>query len=528
MVFEDVGTALPKVSLRVVDVRKTCTTILVTKGASADGSTFVTHSNDSLLSDPSFVYVPARDYPSGAKRKVYPSALAIEEIPALNCFYTPRLVDADRAPGYDFKDRKPTTALDEIEQVEHTYAYIDSDYGVMNEHGLMLGECTNHSGRLEKLSAVESEGIFYASELGRVALERCRTAREAVELMGALIDEHGLWGTGETLLVADRDEGWVFECMPTPTGEGGLWIAQRVPDGEVFVAANQFRIRSINADNPNQIFNPALPDQLKALGWTGYDGVGNLDWLRSIAGSEEIHPYYSMRRVWRVMNLIAPSKKLPTKVNDWSTYEYPFSIRPDLPLTLRDVMNVHRDYYKGTNFDRSIGDGAGLFGSPYRYDDLKRERAITDREISYIWLLQANEKLPRPLAWLSMNAALDSVYVPLTVSKLPPAYEQVDNNRFDGSKMWWVSTQVSMLTRGYFDNLIGDVRAEAARLETRSIKLIKKSVEQSEEEFSATLIKNAALVQDDWRRLYETLLERCNRSGGLKSADGAAEDVEHY
>ena len=130
----------------------------------------------------------------------------------------------------------------------------------------MFGECTNNSLWLENRPVKASEGLFYSSELARVALERCRTAREAVDLMGKLVDTYGLYGTGETLLVADQNEGWVFEMQPIPTGIGDLWIAQRVPDGEIFVAANQFRIRDISAQNPDQVFNPALPDKLKALG----------------------------------------------------------------------------------------------------------------------------------------------------------------------------------------------------------------------------------------------------------------------
>ena len=100
--------------------------------------------------------------------------------------------------------------------------------------------------------------------------------------MGGLIDKYGLWGTGETLLVADREEGWVLEMQPTPTGKGGFWIAQRVPDGEFFVAANQFRIHAIKPGNPDQIFNPQLPDMLKKAGWAAYDKKGNLDWVRSM------------------------------------------------------------------------------------------------------------------------------------------------------------------------------------------------------------------------------------------------------
>ena len=104
---------------------------------------------------------------------------------------------------------------------------MDADYGVANEHGLMFGECTDMSAHLPEVPYKKGGGIFYSAELSRVALERCKTAREAIRLMGSLIDEYGLWGTAETLAVADKEEAWVFEMQMSPTGKGGLW--QRRP-----------------------------------------------------------------------------------------------------------------------------------------------------------------------------------------------------------------------------------------------------------------------------------------------------------
>ena len=113
----------------------------------------------------------------------------------------------------------------------------------MNEHGLMFGECTNgaHISNPPKVG----KRLFYSAELSRVALERCKTAREAVELIGNLIDTYGYYGTGETLPVGDGKEAWIIEMAPSPTGEGGLWVAQRIPDGEYWVSANKFTIREL-------------------------------------------------------------------------------------------------------------------------------------------------------------------------------------------------------------------------------------------------------------------------------------------
>ncbi|MDY6291290.1 MAG: C69 family dipeptidase [Succiniclasticum sp.] len=483
-----------------------CTTTIVTKGASADGSAYVTHSNDSFSSDPSIVYVPAKDHPAGSVRKVYPSAIAWDDLPEYNCTSNPRLVAPERAPGYDYPGLKQTKPLGEIPQAAHTYAYIDSDYGVMNEKGLMLGECTNNSLHLEYLEPKPGRGIFYASELGRVALERCSTAREAVRLMGSLIDTYGLWGTGETLLVADKEEGWVLEMQPTPSGKGGFWVAQRVPDGEFFVAANQFRIRSIKKDSPDQIFNPRLPEMLKEVGWAAYDKQGNIDWVRTMQAAEDFHPYFALRRVWRAMSLVAPSAKLPSKVRGWDTEKYPFSIRPDHPLTLAEIMDLHRDAYENTAFDRTKGENAGMFASPYRYGSKKWERSITTRNIAYTWITQFNDKLPAPIFWLSVNAPAESVYVPLAVAPLPEAYEKANREKFDLAKAWWITGQVTMLTRGYYSAFSPEVRAAAHKEEQRAAELVKASSSQSAETFAQTLRDNAQRTLTTWHNLYGNLL----------------------
>ena len=496
-----------------------CTTAIVTKGASADGSAYVTHSNDVFSSDPNIVYIPAKDHPAGTMRKVYPSAVAWDELPEYECFSNPRLVAPERGEAYDYPGKKRTKPLGEIPEAAHTYAYIDSDYGVMNEHGLMLGECTNSSAHLEYLEPKDGHGIFYASELGRVALERCRTAQEAIRLMGDLIDKYGLWGTGETLLVADKDEGWVLEMQPTPTGKGGFWIAQRVPDGEFFVAANQFRIHAIKPDSPDQIFNPKLPDMLKEVGWAAYDKEGNLDWVRSMQAVEDYHPYFALRRVWRALSLVAPSANLPAKVKNWDTEAYPFSVRPDHPLTLAEIMDLHRDAYEGTEFDRRNGENAGPFALPYRYGPTKWERSITSAAIAYTWITQVKDDLPCPMFWLAMNAPKESVYIPFAVAPMPEAYEKTDRTKYDLTKAWWVSSQVTALTRGYYSAISPAVLNAAHDGERRSMELIAKSSGLSAEAFAQMLHDNAERSLSDWRELYGKLLAEHDGGSGLDYAD---------
>ena len=155
-----------------------CTVMVVTKGASADGNMIVSHSNDGRGAEMNLSFVPAKDHPKGSKRPVYATAVALDEMPDYNAFLQPNLVAPERSPDYDFPGRPHTKPLGYIPEVEHTYAYMDANYGIINEHGLMFGECTDMSVHLPEVPFKEGGGIFYATELSRVALERCRTARE--------------------------------------------------------------------------------------------------------------------------------------------------------------------------------------------------------------------------------------------------------------------------------------------------------------------------------------------------------------
>ena len=474
---------LAALSLVNVDA-EACTIMLVTKGASADGNVFVSHCDDGFDNDPNTVFVPAKNHKKGSLRPVYTGA------------------DTTKAIGH-------------IPEVEHTYAYIDADYPAVNEHGLMLAECTDLCARLPEIPYKEGGGIFYASELGRVAMERCKTAREAINLMGKLVDEYGIYGRSKTMFVADKDEGWLFEMQPTPDGKGGLWIAEKIPDGHFSIAANQLRIHAIRENDPNQIFNPRLPQMLKELGWAAYDAAGNLDWVKSLRAEELEHPYYSMRRVWRGLSTVAPSLNLSPTVEGWDSDYYPLSVKPDKKLAITDIMSLYRDYYQGTEFDMTTKNTAGVNGSPYDYTE-KGERAILTADTRYLYIAQVNDKLPAPVFWLATNTALENPFVPFTVAKMPAAYNFALKDKYDDSKMFWASGQVTALSRGYWNSL-GDTVSDAVnQSEKNSLKLVESSAGLPKNKFAATLNQNAVKVFDDWKQLYTRLLLKYEGGAGVK------------
>ena len=448
-----------------------CTTMIITKGATADGSMVVTHSDDDELSDQRVIYVPAADHDPGSPRHIMK-----EDYPY------PRMVTEHRGPGYNTPGWPRSEPIGSIPQVPHTYAYFDGNYGIMNEHDLMIGECTNGANYEPDYVTVEQAEagdehmrLMYSSELSRIALERCKTARAAVELMGALIDEYGYYSTGETLLVADGDEAWVFEMCALPSKTfHSAWVAQRVPDGEVFVAANEFRIRQVPSDHYEQIHCRTLLRGLEEVGWWSPHN-GPLDWLRAVSPGEYNHPYYSLRRVWRIFDRVNPDLGLSPWVEDGYTTAYPFSIAPKKALDLEDTFALYRDHYEGTQFDLTRGIAAGPYGDPHRFvgpydgdqNDVTKgapargawERAISVFYQGYTFVLQRRPsdvpEAARGVMWFAPDVSYTSVFCPFyaKASDLPWSYQSGDPRKLDRDAAWWAFDFVGNWSRLNFQRM---------------------------------------------------------------------------
>ncbi|MBE0586005.1 MAG: C69 family dipeptidase [Desulfofustis sp.] len=462
-----------------------CTTTLTGKDASADGSVMVSHTDDGL-GDPRVVFVPAMDHPEGALRPVFYESAAMGYLPEWGGSQTHRLVTDSRGPGYQSPDEPASVPLGSIPQVRHTYAYIDANYGIMNEHQVSIGECTNKA----KVHPMPEPGkrIFYSAELSRVALERSTTAREAIAVMGELIDTYGYYGTGETLLVADPEEGWVFEMAGYDlNGTDGVWVAQRVPDNGFFVAANQFRIREIREGVDDMIFSANIFEAARAKGWWRPED-GPLDWARVYGDGEFHHPYYSLRRVWRAQSLVAPSLGLQAWVDGPFTRSYPFAVVPDQKLSVQDVMAVHRDNYEGTEFDLTTGLAAGPFGNPNRFeggaeatmDQQGRmttlngafERPLNIYRCAYAYVNQSRSWLPDPIggvSWVGLDRPATAVLSPFYAGGLglPRSLAVADVLRVDRGSLWTAFNYVANYAMLKYSYMIKDIRAEQGRFEAR-------------------------------------------------------------
>lgn len=508
-----------------------CTSILVTKGASSDGSVIVSHSDDDELMDPRIIYVPAQDHREGEKRPVYYDPTAFGSTPF-------RYVGKDRGPAYDEPDQAPFEPLGYIDQVPHTYAYFDSNYGIMNEHQLMIGETT--AGAKFEPHEIAGQRIFYSAELSRVALERCVKARDAVMLMGELIDTYGYYGKGEVLLIGDKEEGWVFEmCAGTSVASKGLWVAKKVPDGEVFVSANQFRIRDVDPSDPDMMFSKNLFDELQKSKWWN-PKKGKLDWLKAVSLGEYRHPYYNLRRVWSVVSRIAPSAHFSPWVKDGYSRDYPFALKPDRKLNVSDVMALHRDHYEGTDFDTTKGLAAGPFGCPYRYfgpyDGRSRdvyhdkkmwgawERPLSVYYTSYTYVNQARSSLPDPIGgicWFGYSKPALACFVPfyVGVSALPDAYQNANSLKYDRSSAYWTFNFVATWAALKYSYMKVDILDKQAAIEQAEYKEIpsidsealaryQKSPDQATAYLTDYCTQNAMSAVSQWRELSDLLITK--------------------
>jgi dipeptidase len=408
-----------------------CTVFGATPGATVESSTIITHSDDGEPNlDARLLFVPAKDHPAGSVREIFFTPESF-----------PRFVGADRGP--DFAPTNvtgpPSKPIGSIPQVSHTYAYHDSTMGVINEHGVAVGESTCSSAFFTcargKTTGCEDgrkvgSALMSIDTLSELAMERTRTARDAVELMGSLASEHGYYGLksfeggGESLTVGDRAEVWVFQILSDPSGTSAIWAAQRIPDGEAAVVANMFTIREIprNASSDSFLLSPNIFSVAEERGWI--KPGSSLDFTRTYSDGEYDHKYYSGRRMWGGLRLLSPSAHFPSSYGNLR-YDvvYPVSVKPDKKLAVTDFFRAHRDWYQGTEFDMTKGVAAGPFGSPDRFAVAPSVKGHWERSIalyrttavlvSQLGLADASSGAVANVMWYGAGAAHYAPFLPV-------------------------------------------------------------------------------------------------------------------
>lgn len=297
--------------------KESCTSIMVGKKASTDGSVITSHTCDSWYRT-WMKMVAAKEYANDTITDIYDGRMHTQ------------------TPG----DSTNVKIKGVIPQVKHTYRFLDSAYPCLNEKQLAMGE-TTISGR-DTLQ--NKKGMFMIEELARIALERCSTAREAIKLMGELVKKYGYGDSGECLTIADKDEVWIFEIFGEgPKKIGGVWAAIRIPDDEIAVSANICRISKIDTnDKANCMASENIYKVAKDLKL--WDGKEEFSFWRAYSGGNYFgeKKNYSVREFF-IMSTLAPSMNLSDTVED-----LPLSVKPDQKVSVEMVSNLLGSYYEGT------------------------------------------------------------------------------------------------------------------------------------------------------------------------------------
>ena len=452
---------------------RACTNVLVTKGASVDGSNLISYAADSHLLFGELYYAPAAVWQKGAMR-------TIEEW------------DTGKYLG-------------QIPQVERTYQRV----GNMNEHQLIIAE-TTYGGRPE---LEDPKGIMDYGSLIYVALERCKTAREAIKVIVDLANEYGYYSSGESFSLADTEEVWVMDLIGKgPDNKGIVWVARRVPDGYICSHANQARITTFPLDDPENCMY--APDVISFAREKGYFSGEDKDF--SFCDAYAPLDFSAMRgcdaRAWSAYNILCDGKftfedengNIVTKDSyDYIEYamghdaskRFPLFVKPSRKLSMKDVADVMRDHYEGTPMDMTTDIGAGGNALPYRWrpmtfeyegQNYTNERAIATQQTGFWFVGQSRGWLPDVIGgviWFGCDDAATSYLTPIytNITEVPESFRVGNGNMitYSPTSAFWMTNRVANACYRAYDIMFPTVDAEIDAWETAMMDEILKADEEA-------------------------------------------------
>ncbi len=440
-----------------------CTNLIVGKKASADGSVMCTYNCDGFGFSGSLFYSPSGRHDPGELITIH---------------------------GWG-----PSHEGQFVKQVPYTYNVV----GLMNEKQVTIVE-TTFDGRLE---LVNNEGLLDYFSLMRLALQRSATAREAIKCMAELVEEYGYNSSGETITICDPNEAWIMEIIGKGPGrKGAVWVALRIPDDCICAHANLSRIRqfpqekgrSINSKQLSKIDKPEVEcvyafDVVSFAREKGFFNGKDVDFSFRDAycpiDFENVR--YADARVWSFFrhhyNHEEMDKYLPYINGEFDKCDHlPLWIKPDKPLTMRDLQNDMRDHFEGTPLDMTADMTAGPWGMPIRplpmhfkdSDSIPyfRERPIATQQSGFTMTCQMRSWLPDDVGgvtWFNCDDANMVAYVPLycCITQVPDAFRPENNprNEFSDQSAFWMNNWVANMVYPRYSMMIGDLRKAQSELE---------------------------------------------------------------
>ncbi|MBU1010748.1 MAG: C69 family dipeptidase [Bacteroidetes bacterium] len=453
-----------------------CTNYLITKGASVDGSTMVTYAADSHIRYGELYFRPAADWPAGSMITIY--------------------------------DRGTAEPLTQIPQPAHTYQTI----GFMNEHQVSVGE-TTFGGRSE---LQDSTGLIDYGSLMFLALQRAKTAREAIKVIADLMDTYGYASSGESFSIGDPNEVWIMELIgkgtslktdrktkkQVNTSKGAVWVAIRIPDGAISAHANHARITTFQqANGKTSITNRQWelldqPDVEVIYAWDVIDFARNKGYYNGDNSDFSFSDVYAPLdfdgarfcelRVWSMFNRFCSNMDqywdYATGLN-LTAGRMPLYVIPDRKISAQDLMQAKRDHLQGTTLDMAKDAGAGPYGLPYRWRPLTwtcdgkeyfHERTTVTQQTGFSFVAQMRSWMPDPIGginWFGVDDAGTTVYVPFYcgISRVPESWAEGNGDMltYSDNAAFWVFNRVAHFAYLFYDRVMPDISKVQAELENK-------------------------------------------------------------
>ena len=434
-----------------------CTNVIITRGASTDGSSIVSYAADSHVLYGELYFHPAAKWKAGAM-----------------------------LPITEWDTYRPTGQIPQVAQTFQTM-------GNMNQHQLIIAE-TTWGGREEQ---VNEDGVMDYGSLIYVTLQRARTAREAISTIVELANTYGYPSEGETFSIADTEEAWIMDLVGKGKEKGIVWVARRVPDGYICAHANQCRITRFPLDDPqNCLYAPDVIDFARRQGW--YEGPDELFSFRDAYNPLDFSGARACdARAWAAFNILCDGTftyeqngaLVSAPASDWLEYamghelsgEMPLFVKPSRKISAKDVADVMRDHFEGTPMDMRTDAGAGGNACPYRWRPMGfevdgvsyvNERAIATQQTGFWFVAQARGFLPDEvgaLLWFGTDDAATSYLTPCYVNSTKvPECLRVGNGdmlHYSPSSSFWLCNRVAQACYKMYNQMEPVVRAKADEFE---------------------------------------------------------------
>ncbi|MBK7228649.1 MAG: C69 family dipeptidase [Ignavibacteriales bacterium] len=472
-----------------------CTNFIITKGASVDGSVMISYTADSYEAYGELYHYPAAVYQNGAWLEIY--------------------------------EWDTGKYLGKIPQAAVTYNVI----GNMNEHQVVIGE-TTFGGR-EELGV--ANGILDYGSMIYIALQRSKTAREAIKVMTDLVSEFGYYSSGESFSIGDANEAWILELIGKGEGnKGAVWVAVKIPDGNISAHANQSRITTFPLnDSENCLYAPDVISFAREKGYfSGKDS--EFDFSAAYAPLDFGAIRFCDARVWSLFRRCnSRMEKYISYIKGESLERMPLSIKPDKKLSVHDVMGLMRDHYEGTELDMTKGVAAGPYHMPYRWRPLTwqyngeeyfHERPISTPQTGFSFVSQARAHLPREVGgvlWFGVDDTYFTVYTPMysSMSKTPYNYSKGVGSlsQFTWDSAFWVFNFVANFSYPRYSIVIDEVKknqneiegkyfAQQENIESTALSLLKNSKGEAIEYLTNYSISSAEQTYKTWKQFGEHLI----------------------